>query len=337
MKRLMSFLLSFTLVFALTPYAIAASDEAVKAANALYAQGLFKGTGTNDDGTPIFDLDKTPTRNQAIIMLVRLFGKESEALTGTWDIPFTDVSENMKPYIGYAYTNGLTNGTSATTYSGDRPISVNQYVSFVLRTLGYESGVDFEVSSALTLSDKLGITNRQYTNASAFTRGDVAIISYRSLSISPKEQFELPSEAEDSTAKTIIEANNITGNELKVLKEDCAKCILGYRLLIAEINDVGNFKTVSEYEAKIKDAYDGVGIFKNLLTKVYQSCGSYDNTQSIKEGIGYIHTAINALPAPKNPNFSDDLVAYLQQFLSVMIGANDKWTTFLSECSALAE
>lgn len=123
MKRLLSILLSLVMVLSLTPVAFAVSDEAVAAANVLHERGLFNGTGTNADGTPIFDLDKTPTRNQAIIMLVRLLGKEGEALAGTWNIPFTDVSESMRPYVGYAYTNGLTSGTSATTYGGSQPIS----------------------------------------------------------------------------------------------------------------------------------------------------------------------------------------------------------------------
>lgn len=203
MKRLLSLVLSFAMALSLMPATLAAASEAVQAANALYERGLFKGTGTNADGTPIYDLDKVPTRNQAIIMLIRLLGKESEALAGSYDIPFTDVSESMRPYIGYAYTNGLTNGTTATTYSGENAISANQYVSFVLRTLGYVSGTDFEVSSALAFADKLGLTNRPYNNSSNFTRGDVAVISYRSLSVPPKGQTKPePPAAEDKTSIT---------------------------------------------------------------------------------------------------------------------------------------
>ena len=125
-KRVLCLILTLVMIFALVPSAAAASDEAAEAAEALYELGLFKGTGTNSDGTPIFDLDKTPTRNQAIIMLVRLLGKEEEAKAGTWKIPFTNVADAMRPYIGYAYTNGLTNGYTATTYCGGNPIRANQ-------------------------------------------------------------------------------------------------------------------------------------------------------------------------------------------------------------------
>lgn len=181
MKRIISILLVLLLLGSVMPMAAAAEDEAQQAAEELYALGLFKGTGTNADGTPIFDLDKTPSRNQAIIMLVRLLGKEEEALAGTWEIPFTDVSDSMKPYIGYAYAKGLTNGTTATTYSGTAPIKANQYVAFVLRALGYVSGADFTVSDACVFSDEIGLTRGQYSAKTPFTRGDIAIISNTAL------------------------------------------------------------------------------------------------------------------------------------------------------------
>ena len=181
MKKIVSAFLALLLICCMIPPALSA-DQSTQAADVLYELGLFKGTGTNPDGTPIYDLGKTPTRNQAIIMLVRLLGKEDEAKAGTWDIPFTDVSDAMRPYIGYAYANGLTNGYTATTYNGGAPIKANQYITFVLRALGYESGKDFEVASAWTLSDELGITAGQYQKGGAFTRGNVAEISWGTLS-----------------------------------------------------------------------------------------------------------------------------------------------------------
>ena len=181
MKKFVSAFLALLLICCMIPPALSA-DQSTQAADVLYELGLFKGTGTNPDGTPIYDLGKTPTRNQAIIMLVRLLGKEDEAKAGAWDIPFTDVSDAMRPYIGYAYANGLTNGYTATTYNGGAPIKANQYITFVLRALGYESGKDFEVASAWTLSDELGITAGQYQKGGAFTRGNVAEISWGTLS-----------------------------------------------------------------------------------------------------------------------------------------------------------
>ena len=165
--------------------ALDTEDPYLSSAEALHDLGLFQGTGTNADGTPIYDLDKTPTRNQALIMLVRLLGKEAEAKNGTWDIPFTDVSAEMKPYVGYAYANGLTTGYTAESFRGTQRIPGNQYVSFLLRALGYESGKDFEVAKATELSDKIGLTAGQ--SLAGFTRGDVAQLSAAALSTPLKD------------------------------------------------------------------------------------------------------------------------------------------------------
>ena len=190
-KALFRLFLTLLTVLCLTPAALAADNNASEAAQTLYELGLFRGTGTNDDGTPVFALEQTPTRNQAVIMLVRLLGKEQEALNGSWDLPFTDVPQGSTawPYIGYAYANGLTNGTTATTYSGTNPIRANQYITFVLRALGYASGEDFEVGTAWELSDQLGITDGQYNaaNAASFLRADVAGISAGALSAPLKD------------------------------------------------------------------------------------------------------------------------------------------------------
>lgn len=186
-KRILSLVLILAMFFAIVPTALAASDDAVTAANALYELGLFQGTGTNADGTPNFDLDRVPTRNEAVTMLVRLLGKEAEAKSGTWNIPFTDVADWAKPYVGYAYASGLTTGTGATTFGGSAAISASQYITFVLRALGYESGTDFQWDKAWELSDSIGLTNSNYNaSTSDFTRGDVAVISYDALSNAKK-------------------------------------------------------------------------------------------------------------------------------------------------------
>ena len=197
MKRLT---LLFTLVLCLCAAAVTAprvraADDAQQAAEALNKLGLFLGTGTTSDGKPIYELDRVPTRNQAVIMLVRLLGKEDEARKGRWTIPFRDVDDGsyMAPYIGYAYANGLTKGTTATTYSGTTPVTRNQYLLFLMRAMGYadnfaydmvdENGktvrVEMSPSDAADMADLLGILDG--TDAGHFTRGDVALLSYRAL------------------------------------------------------------------------------------------------------------------------------------------------------------
>ena len=188
MKRVLSFLLVIIMLCGIMPTAFAASSEAIAAADTLYALGLFKGTGTDANGKPIYDLDRAPTRHEAVTMLVRILGKEEEAKSGTWDMPFTDVAEWAKPYVGYAYAHGLTSGTSETTFDGDSTITASQFLTFVLRALGYNSSTDFKWDAAWELSDELGFTSGEYSaETTTFLRGDVAIISRNALSAKLKD------------------------------------------------------------------------------------------------------------------------------------------------------
>lgn len=187
MKRFIATILSIALMCSFVPAAFAASNKETQAAQALYDLGLFQGTGNNADGTPNFDLDRAPTRAEAVTMLVRLLGKDAEAKAGSWTTPFTDVADWAKPYVGYAYTNGLTTGTSATTFGGEQTIDATQYLTLVLRALDYTSGTDFQWDSAWTKSDEIGLTEGQYHNNGRFTRGHVASISYTALTTAIKD------------------------------------------------------------------------------------------------------------------------------------------------------
>ena len=101
-KCVITWLLIIALLSSFVPVSFAANSEEYNAAGVLYDIGLFSGTGTKADGSPEFDLDRVPTRNEAVTMLVRLLGKDEEAKNGSWDIPFDDVAEWAKPYVGYA-------------------------------------------------------------------------------------------------------------------------------------------------------------------------------------------------------------------------------------------
>lgn len=182
MKRTLSLLVVLSLILTLVTPALAATPEAESAASTLYQYGLFQGTGTDANGNPIFDLDKTLNRHEAVTLLVRILGKEAEAQQTPLTTPFTDVATWAKPYVGYAYAHGLTGGNSPTTFGGNLSVSASQFITFVLRALGYTSGTDFEWDRAWELSDQIGLTDGRYNaNTTVFTRGDAAIISRNAL------------------------------------------------------------------------------------------------------------------------------------------------------------
>ena len=190
MKKLLCPLFALLIVLSLSTAAFAADYSAEESANALYELGLFQGTGETANGKPIYSLDAAPTRAQAVTMLVRLLGKEAEAKAGTWTVPFSDLADWARPYVGYAYANGLTNGLSAERFGSDDKVTANQYLTFILRALGYSSERDFQWDKANAFSDSLGLTHGEYRASRSFTRGDTARISYAALAQARKDSSE---------------------------------------------------------------------------------------------------------------------------------------------------
>lgn len=167
-------------------------DEATEAADKLYAKGLFFGYGTGADGKPMYGLEDSATRGQAVVMLVRLLGQEETANAAHFDSPFTDLPAWAADAIGYAYYYGLTSGTSATTFSPNATVSGTEYITFCLRALGYDSQVDFQWDKAAVKAAELGIVQEgEYTDRTTFfSRADMVLISYRTLMTPMKNTSE---------------------------------------------------------------------------------------------------------------------------------------------------
>ena len=162
-------------------------------AGMLHTLGLFQGTGTNPDGRPDFALAVKPTRIVSMVMLVRLLGKEQAAATGNWSHPFNDVPAWADNYVGYAYENGLTQGVAPTRFGSDDLATPYQYLTFLLRALGYSDapGGDFSWQDPTVLTGAIGLTQDAYTdNAMVFLRGDVAMLSAQALHIRLKDSEE---------------------------------------------------------------------------------------------------------------------------------------------------
>ena len=222
MKKLATILLTLALSLSLTVPALAApAEEEEAAAWRLYSMGLFLCTGIDEEGFPVFSLEDAPTRAEGVTMLVRLIGQEKAALEGTWTTPFEDVPAWAEPYVGYAYANGLTNGTRPNGFDPDLPISPSEYLTFVLRAMGYDSGTDFAWDSAWTLSDKLGITDGQYhAGTTSFDRGDVAWISANALTAKVKDS--------DKTLEAVLADQGIRYEAGRCLwEEECVTCQKG--------------------------------------------------------------------------------------------------------------
>ena len=164
-------------------------------ADGLKALGLFKGSDTGYGFG--YDLEAKPTRIQALIMFLRLIGEEQAALSTTAACPFTDVPAWCQPYVAYAYEQGLTKGVDdAAMLFGTDYVTAGQYVTFILRALGYQDSgdtPDFTWDTALQRGMDLGIlTAGEYKMLmeEPFLRAQVAYLSYFALEHTYKDRAE---------------------------------------------------------------------------------------------------------------------------------------------------
>lgn len=165
-------------------------------ADGLKALGLFKGSDTGYGFG--YDLEAKPTRIQALIMFLRLIGEEQAALSTTAACPFTDVPAWCQPYVAYAYEQGLTKGVddAAMLFGTADYVTAGQYVTFILRALGYQDSgdtPDFAWDTALQRGMDLGIlTAGEYKMLmeEPFLRAQVAYLSYFALEHTYKDRAE---------------------------------------------------------------------------------------------------------------------------------------------------
>lgn len=185
-RRILAFLMTLALTAGvLTVPGAALGSASDDHADKLASLNLFRGTG---DG---YALEAAPSRMQGLIMLIRLLGLEEDALACTDPNPFTDVSGTGDRYAAYAYAHGLTKGTGAATFTPARALSAGNYVTFLLRALGYDDAKgDFAPSQPLTTAERVGmVTSRAAAglSGSAMDRGDLVDLSYAALTCELKD------------------------------------------------------------------------------------------------------------------------------------------------------
>ena len=179
MKRAVSLVLALVLCFAFAVPAAAADTAPKTAADLLNGLGLFKGAGTDANGAPEYQLDRPATRIEALVMLIRLIGREEEALAFTGPNPFNDVPAWADRYAAFAYSEKLATGRTPTTYDASGAAQAKDYLTFVLRALGYDdhsANPPFTYNDANSFAMKLGLVNHIYEDGT-FLRGDAAVAS----------------------------------------------------------------------------------------------------------------------------------------------------------------
>lgn len=239
MKKLTAILLALIMSCMLVMPASAFDiTKALGAADRLNALDLFEGQGTDVYGKPLYNLLRAFTKQDAVVMLVRYIGKTDEALAGEWTVPYTDVSDTAKPYVGYAISAGLVNGTGTETFGANDNVTASQFATLVLRALGYSSVTDFKEDSPWPLAEKLGLCEfgeYHLLNNNSFKRGDAALMLYNALSVPNKTTGVRLLEA----AYTELMANDTPTVELSGLVEEIIK---DRRKMYSSINDYDSVK-----------------------------------------------------------------------------------------------
>jgi hypothetical protein len=179
--------IGFCYVSAKGHYDVKASslEQQTKQADALLALGLFRGT---DNG---YELEQSFTRAQGAIMLLRLLGLEERAVELKHNMsPFEDVPSShwASKQVTYAKELDLIRGVSDTEFDPERTMTGRQYVTLVLRALGY---AEAEPDNAAAIAVQAGMLAEEEASVLASESGDYARglmveISYRSLSIKLK-------------------------------------------------------------------------------------------------------------------------------------------------------
>ncbi|UYJ29428.1 MAG: S-layer homology domain-containing protein [Clostridiaceae bacterium] len=212
-------------------------------ADSLHEMGLFQGTQNG------YDLDRTPTRAEASVMLVRLLGKEAEAKTLTYTAPFTDLKGWEKPYVQYLYSNGLANGTNRTTFNPTGKCTAQMYAVFLLRALGYSDTADFSYANAIETAREQGIYDTGIINVQNFLRDDAAAASYTVLSVSPKN-------SEGTLLDQLVSENAITEADAKRY-QSLFSSYAQYREATAGMDALLHYSVNSEFASPVAVTRDG--------------------------------------------------------------------------------
>ena len=212
-------------------------------ADSLHEMGLFQGTQNG------YDLDRTPTRAEAAVMLVRLLGKEAEAKALTYTAPFTDLKGWEKPYVQYLYSNGLANGTNRTTFNPTGKCTAQMYAVFLLRALGYSDTADFSYANAIETAREQGIYDTGIINVQNFLRDDAAAASYTALSVSPKN-------SEGTLLDQLVSENAITEANAKSY-QNLFSSYAQYREATAGMDALLHYSVNSEFASPAAVTHDG--------------------------------------------------------------------------------
>ena len=234
--------------------AFADSFSYEKEAEILYKLGLYKGTSV-DDYVP--NLEGKLDRQTGVVMLLRLFGQEEEAL----EIPMADAAAKLaakfsdaadiadwaQRQVAYAVEKGYVKGYPDGTFGPNADLNGLAFASLILQQLGYDGDFVFD-QAAYKLQEFGGLTEEQakiFNSKEGINRDSMVGIAYSALQAVYKE-----------SGKTVIEVLVENGNVSKELAIELGvllKSIKEVKALDAVKVQVGK---TPELPAEVEVVYD---------------------------------------------------------------------------------
>lgn len=302
MKRTHKSFLAATIFSAvLAVSANAANVSFTNCADALNQMGLFNGT---DKG---YELDREPTRGEAAAMLVRLLGKESEAIEKNYKSPFTDVPNWAQPYVGWLYENGLTKGTSDTQYSANSNCTAQMYTTFLMRTLGYKDygdSTDFTYDDVISFALEKGVIDIANYDANKFLRDNVVAMSYTALATPPKEG------GHDNLLDKLVSEGAIDESKAKST-QDIFDLYREYEKITSKFSKETKVDMNVNMNSNIYvDAADAMAVSVNANVKQDINLENFDKSKMLMNGTTQVTMKKGFLGSPEEVNEKVEMTSY---------------------------
>ena len=176
-KTIMILVLLLTLSFSAVAEASSIKEQSGLSESAVLSRmGILKGSG--DD----LQLSEKGTRTEGLVILIRLLGKESDCQSQNLGSTFSDVPSWAAPYVGYGEASGLVKGISPGKFGSGNPLREKEFLTLMLRVLGYSEGKDFKWTDVYPAAIKSGLIDKGHPEDNpVLTREAVSKLMYRAL------------------------------------------------------------------------------------------------------------------------------------------------------------
>ena len=127
-------------------------------------------------------LSQSVTRGELIKMLVKAAGRENEIYKSKYECEFSDVPDELVPYVVWAEEKNITKGVGNGLFGTNNPATVGQAIAFFMRILGYDETnywsdpIDYAMENNFTDTSKLMLSGDM-----ELTRDHFAAIAYNAI------------------------------------------------------------------------------------------------------------------------------------------------------------